>query len=1370
MDISWKIEYFNSTKEGRLRRTSRKTGAQRYGASSNRHVKGGAEERQSSRDSRTAKEPIWSLVVSYGDTEIELMEDNGCHPKPTAVLSSIGNYAPIFYAIPIPATLIDTQGIIVDVNQAFLDLAHHHDTEIRKEDRIGRHITSFTGDAEEHRIFGAFIGELLSTGEARHLEWYHVERSGKREWADIDAQILRDTSGQVAGALILRKNITEQKEAEEALRKSEERFRDLYEKAPLAYFSVDADGRIEMVNQSAVDLLGYDKNDLISSPILDLYADTPAGKEKARKAFQRFLKGEEIRNEELEMSQADGTSVWGSLTVTPVLDTEGQTVASRSMVMDITEGKRQELEKIVLQNVRDAIWEMQGENDIEAVLKAIKEGLTALEIPFHGLGANVVEEGGDSRQVRHFEFLSAEDGGQWLTVEISTDIGGLIEMWQKGRPVYRRDLADQDIYQERATIEERFSSSVRSIIDIPFSHGTLAVNSTKGNAFSEQDIAFMESLTQGLSEGFQRLDDLRELERRVREAEALASAIAAVSGTHDMAEVLQKVVQEGATLVACERAVLFLYDEEEGFLVPRAQIGHNWEIYRRIRLQPGESSSGYVFSTGKSMLTPAGPDFSRYPLHPENRAIFEKVMDGQSSGSGATVALYLNDQVIGTLAVGGSRRQLDKRDLEILERLGEQAVLAIDRVRRTQVLEQRTRELTEEITERKQMENLLFVQRDLATALNAAPHLEEGLRLCLEAALWISGMDCGGIYLVDDTSGDLDIAFHRGLSAEFVEIVSHYDADSANVQLLMANTPIYTHYRDLGIPLDKVREQEGLRAMAVVPVCHQDHVVACLNAASHTLDETPASTRSMLEVIAGQIGSAISRLKVEKSLQESEEKFRSLTENLPIGVYRNTVGPQGHFLEANPALVRMFSYDSREELLRVSVADFYQNPEDRIHFNEKMLREGRALDEEFLLKKKDGTELIGSVTAEAIKDEKGTVLYYDGIIEDITERRWTEEQLRQSQKMEAVGQLAGGIAHDFNNMLMAILTSCDFLLLNTGIDDEQRQDLELIKEAGERAATLTQQILAFSRRQIQHPEMLDLNAVIDEMQKMLRRLISEDIGLITDLAPALEPVLADRVQFEQVLLNLVVNARDAMPQGGRLIIETANVELDEGYAVQHQDVQAGSYVMLAVSDTGVGMDTETQTHIFEPFFTTKERGKGTGMGLATVFGIVKQSRGHVWAYSEPGKGTTFKIYLPRIEEEAGSSDEEQLSDMVPHGTERVLLVEDDDLVRQQTQRILTQLGYTVLEATDGEGGLQTGTRYADQIDLLLTDVVMPGMNGRELADRLSAQIPNLKIAYMSGYTDEAISHHGMWDAGAVFITKPFSTNLLATTLRKILDT
>jgi len=418
---------------------------------------------------------------------------------------------------------------------------------------------------------------------------------------------------------------------------------------------------------------------------------------------------------------------------------------------------------------------------------------------------------------------------------------------------------------------------------------------------------------------------------------------------------------------------------------------------------------------------------------------------------------------------------------------------------------------------------------------------------------------------------------------------------------------------------------------------------------------------------------------------------------------------------------------------------------------------------------KSGSERMIGWRNTLLRDGAGNITGTLSSGEDITERKHLEQQLRKSQKMEAIGQLAGGIAHDFNNLLSVILGYSEILLESTQLDIKTHSQCEEIQKAGERAASLTRQLLAFSRQQVLAPKILDLNAVVVETEKMLRRLIGEHIDLRTTLDPMLGTVKADPGQIGQVIMNLVVNARDAMPEGGKLFIETTNAELDDGYALRHPPLSPGRYVVLAISDSGIGMDEETQTHIFEPFFTTKEVGKGTGLGLSTVYGVVNQSGGFVWVYSELGHGSVFKIYLPTVDESVQLTRPKELAPQLLRGTETILLVEDEESVRTLTRSLLGAAGYWVIEARSGADALEVTANYSGPIHLLLTDVVMPGMNGPDLAKRLAVTHPNMKALCMSGYTGTFANLNGLVDRCVRLIEKPFSRDMLLRKVREVLD-
>ena len=508
--------------------------------------------------------------------------------------------------------------------------------------------------------------------------------------------------------------------------------------------------------------------------------------------------------------------------------------------------------------------------------------------------------------------------------------------------------------------------------------------------------------------------------------------------------------------------------------------------------------------------------------------------------------------------------------------------------------------------------------------------------------------------------------------------------------------------------------------------------------------------------------------KARAALRASQASYGTLVEHAPVGIYRST--PQGKVLSVNAAVVRMLGYDSAAEVLRLDMArDVYADPAERQRLVDRDTYTDRQYDDvEATWKRKDGHLLTVQLSVRAVRNGTGHVEYYETFVRDVTDQRRLQQQLLQSQKMEAVGRLAGGIAHDFNNLLTVITSYSDLLLEDLGTDDPKRSDVEQVRKAADGAAALTRQLLAFSRQQVVEPRVVSLNAVVESLQKILRRVLGEDVDLATTPGADLGAVRADVGQLEQVLMNLAVNARDAMPTGGKLTIETDNVEHDPAFARGQGAAAVRQFVMLAVTDTGVGMDEATKARIFEPFFTTKAPGKGTGLGLATVYGIVQQSGGFIWVYSEPGHGTTFKIYLPRVDAPAEGAVVAAVGP-VARGTETVLLAEDSAAVRAVARQVLERQGYTVLEAPDGELALQLAQRHSGPIHLLLTDVVMPGMSGRQLADRLALARPDMKVLYASGYTDDSVVRHGVLEEGTPYLQKPFTPESLARKVRDVLD-
>jgi PAS domain S-box-containing protein len=691
-------------------------------------------------------------------------------------------------------------------------------------------------------------------------------------------------------------------------------------------------------------------------------------------------------------------------------------------------------------------------------------------------------------------------------------------------------------------------------------------------------------------------------------------------------------------------------------------------------------------------------------------------------------------------------------------------------------LEEANRELKREIAERKQAEEEIHRRNRELTLLNrviaaSATDLEPKTILetaCRELALAFDIPRTVATLLNEDkTSTELVVEYLTEGRQSVVDDIPPLEDNPIIQDLLSHKTPLVVGdvRSDSRLASTSNRlQQRGAVSLVILPLVIKGDVVGSLDLEYPEPNHFSDEEVSLALNVADQVAGVLARVRLDEDRRRLSAGIEQTAESVVI------TDTEGRVLYVNPAFERITGY-ARDEVIGRHL-NFLKSDKQSGEFYRQLwetISAGKVWHGRFVNKKKDGTLYADEATITPVRDETGAIVNYVSVQRDVTRELQLEEQYRQAQKMEAVGRLTAGIAHDFNNLLTAINGFAELMQYELKPDDPYQKYVDSILHSGQLAADLIRQLLVFSRKQIVEPQVLDLNVVVTEMGTLLRRIIGEDIHLKTKLTPDLWPIRADPTQIEQIIVNLAVNARDAMPEGGQLTIETDNVMLDTSYVAHYLEARPGDHVLLALNDTGIGMSEEVKAHIFEPFFTTKEEGKGTGLGLATIYGIVKQCGGNIWLYSEEGQGTTFKIYLPRVVEAVTPLPPRDQVGELPRGEETILLVEDDVGVRTLEVQVLRQQGYTVLEAADGEEALHLAQTHDEDIHLLLTDVVMPHMSGRELADRLETIRPGTKVLFTSGYTDNTIAHHGILAPGIAFLQKPFGPLALARKVREVLD-
>jgi len=870
----------------------------------------------------------------------------------------------------------------------------------------------------------------------------------------------------------------------------------------------------------------------------------------------------------------------------------------------------------------------------------------------------------------------------------------------------------------------------------------------------------------------------RRTRRRTRMLQVLSRCSHAVLRARDEASLLR----EACNIVVARTGYLFAWvgmarDDEARTVEPVARAGREEGYLEAVRVswaddEHGRGPTGRAIRTGRPAVV---RDLRTEPSTGPWRA------EALRRGYRSSIALPLVGQegVLGALNVYAQERDaFDEEELALLEELAADLAYGVESLRARAAVRAADEALREREALEREFSQRLAALHGLREQLSRAASVDEICRLAVELGRERLGFDRLGIWLVDEE----DPSLVRGTygTDESGRLRDERAARRPGVadERLREDVFVrggYVVYRDCEL-WDHAGNVVGKGTRVVAAIWDGHEVIGYLSA-DNLLRGQPITERQerLLSLYATSVGHLVSRKRSEEALRQSRERLRAIfdaSDELIFTKDRDSV-----YRDANAAFAELIGVPV-EQIVGKKDSDFFAPAEaEALRAADRQVFEtGRMWRGEYVLHIRGQPHTFHTVKV-PLRGPDGRVSEICGFAEDVTDRRRMErelqqrrEQLDRAARLEAIGKLAGGIAHDFNNIMTGVMGYCHFLLSAMAKDDPRRGDVEEILAGGRRAASLTQKLLAFGRQQMLEPKVLDLNDVVAGMEEMLRRLIGEDIELSVIAAPDLGSVRADPGQIEQVIMNLAVNARDAMPDGGSLIIETANAELDDEYARTHAGVQPGPYVMLAVTDTGCGMDAQTREHAFDPFFTTKGPGEGTGLGLATVHGIVNQHGGHIWLYSEQGRGTTFKIYLPRVMEEP---ETEHVpvgpQKTVRGGTETILLVEDDEAVRRLAERILTSRGYRVLPARTPYEAQDVMARQGRDAALLLTDVVLPDVNGAELYRKLAADWPSLKVLYISGYTSNAIANRGVLKPGTPFLAKPFGPQELLTAVRRVLD-
>ena len=1142
----------------------------------------------------------------------------------------------------------------------------------------------------------------------------------------------------------------EKREAAETLRESEQRFQDVVRTSGDWLWEVDAKGRYTYASPVVEQVLGYTAEEVLGKHYYDFCH--PDDWEELQTLAQETLQRKEpfVRLVNRDIHK-DGRSVILETTGLPLTDGGGNLLGYRGVDRDITERVRAEeelrrrAERLAAVNrvARAASVSLQ----MDALLETVYREFVSLFRP-DALFIALYD-----RENQELDYRLRVDEGVRASPDRQPLGSGLTSVVvAEKKPLLVRDFEKE---KDRLPEARRWGTMKvpASWLGVPMQIGeqvvgVISVQAYRPQAYGEEEQQLLSTLADQVAVALENARLYEETRQRAEEMAALYQTALDLTTQLEMPRLLDAILERAVALLGATGGLVHLYDPAAERLV--AVTSHRLEKdYTGLSLRVGEGAAGQAFETGEPLIVDD---------HRTWAGKSPQVADSDAR-SLVCVPLRWQEQIIGVLDVMDNERAgaFGKKDLRLLEPFAAQAAIAIQNARLYEETRRRNRELA-------------LLNRVIAASA-AGQDVETVLEtVCRELALAFDVPQSAAALFNEEKTEAVVVAEYpspgsgqrraEGRPPSLGEIIP-VEGNLASQYLLAHKTPLVIENAQTDprqSPIHDLMRRRGTVSQLLLPLLVEDEVVGSLGL--DAIEPRPFSTEEvdLAQRVAEQVSAVLARARLEETRQRLSAAVEQAAETVIITDTEDAI------LYVNPAFERISGY-SRAEVLGQTPRILGSGQHDDAFYRELWgtISAGRVWQGRFVNRRKDGSLYTEEATITPVRNQAGEIVNYVTVKRDVTREVELEEQFRQAQKMEAIGQLAAGVAHDFNNLLTVIHLSSRLLEKQLHPQDPLWEHVRRIQDAGQRATRLIRQLLSFSRKEIIEPRLLDLNQVIGDLSKMLRRMIREDVELLISPADDLWPVSMDATQADQVIVNLAVNARDAMPQGGNLTIETANVVLDEAYTAFHIDAQPGEYVLLTVSDTGMGMDDAVKAHLFEPFFTTKERGEGTGLGLATVYGIVKQSGGHIGVYSEVGRGTTFKIYLPRAEEAAAELLSRAALSAPVRGTETVLVVEDADGIRDLTVGVLKAHGYQVLVARNGVEALELSERHEGPIHLLLSDVVMPRMSGQELAEQLQSQRPETRVLYASGYADEAIAHRGS------FLRKPFTLEGLTRKVRAVLD-